>query len=58
MFQAESLLARDVERTLKDSVAEMLKPVRPTDGQPTSSSVPTTSADATDSLFGPGSWRG
>ena len=34
MFQAESLLPRDVERSLKDSVAEMLKPVRPLEGAP------------------------
>jgi hypothetical protein len=38
MFQAESLMARDAERTLKDTVSEMLKPVRPLESSgPTSS---------------------
>jgi hypothetical protein len=60
MFQAESLLGRDVERSLKESVADVLKPVRPTDAAPASTVSPATStSDAMDSLFGagPGSWR-
>jgi hypothetical protein len=32
MFQAESLMSRDAERTLKETLGEMLKPVRPLDG--------------------------
>jgi hypothetical protein len=56
MFQAESLLARDVERALKDSVAEMLKPVRPLDGAPQSSTSSVPIDTSADSLFGPNSW--
>jgi hypothetical protein len=37
MFQAESLLNRDIERELVKGVADTLSPVRPTDGGPTSS---------------------
>jgi len=58
MFQAESLLPRDVERTLKESVTEMLKPVRPLDGAPQSTAMAHASTSETaDSLFGPGSWQ-
>ena len=58
MFQAESLLPRDVERSLKDSVAEMLKPVRPLEGGPPSSSMSSaSSAESAVSLFGPSSWN-
>jgi len=55
MFQAESLLARDVEESLKASVADMLKPVRPVDGAPPSSSSSGGMSASADSLFGPGS---
>jgi hypothetical protein len=56
MFQAESLLSRDVERGLKDAVSEMLKPVRPIDNAgggvlPMSSLM----GESAISLFGPGS---
>lgn len=54
MFQAESLLSREVERTLKDSVSEMLKPVRPVDGGG-SSSLPALMGESNASLFGPSS---
>ena len=37
MFQAESLLPRDIERELVKGVAETLKPVRPLEGGPASS---------------------
>ena len=57
MFQAESLLPREVERVLKDSVSEMLKPVRPTDNAPASTALGGSKEESTDSLFGPGSWR-
>ncbi len=57
MFQAESLLARDVERALKDAVAEMLKPVRPVDAPLTSSpSLPAPANESSVALFGPSSW--
>jgi hypothetical protein len=55
MFQAESLLSRDVERTLKDAVTEMLKPVRPLDGPPsTSGSMSGLMGESAISLFGSG----
>ena len=39
MFQAESLMARDAERSLKDTVSEMLKPVRPLESSGPASSM-------------------
>jgi hypothetical protein len=59
MFQAESLLGRDAQRTLRDSIAEMLKPVRPVDS-PSSAAIPAAAVApvaSAESLFGPGSWR-
>jgi hypothetical protein len=53
MFQAESLLPRDVERTLKDAVGEMLKPVRPVDSAG-SNALPGLMGESSVSLFGSG----
>jgi len=58
MFQAESLLPRETQRTLRDAVGEMLKPVRPVDAPPSSTMMSATAPMASaDSLFGPGSWN-
>jgi hypothetical protein len=55
MFQAESLLTRDTERSLKDTVSEMLKPVRPTDGASSNNPMGGLMGESAISLFGPGS---
>jgi Domain of unknown function (DUF4388) len=57
MFQAESLLSRDTERTLKDAVGEMLKPVRPVESGSNTGSLSGLFSESTASIFGPSSRR-
>jgi hypothetical protein len=58
MFQAESLLSRDAQRALRDTASEMLKPVRPLDGPPSSAMMTNGAPSASaESLFDPGEWR-